>query len=1120
MNKKRPNYIVYTLIIFSICFYAFLTGCGSASDDLAKNPSAAYSGGGSSEPLSIPIQITPDGKVTRTTSPTGLVAIEAPEQNTYSSNVVLTITESPSVGNESNLLTIGSKIYAVTATKEGQPINILNHPLNLTFSNEEKLNGAENYYIGIKDINGSSWQFVNVYSSNTYRAGLSSTTEFKYSLYKNNVLIALFADVHKKLTSTPKVFGLTASLNPSVIPIQYSNYSSDLRVSLFLNGENLNSLSAQNFNIKVAFLTSKSQNPTLKVDNAIVRYLAGSGSNRYEAFGQGYAHYFSITPMSTKFSSGAAPVLYFDINLKDVTETDFSTTFMVEISNADSKTLPFAYSSILSFSKSNSGTETETGTGTGTGTDTNTGTDTGTGTGTDTGTNTGTDTNTGSGTSTGTGTGTQTKASIKLDCQSTDFPVTKSTIELEFSEDVPWTQIDKDKISINNNAEITDCSYSNRILVLTLKNRLNYASTYTITVADLDYANGNSFTITTEDKATVTLKSVSEAFPVKDSPIELEFSKEIPWTVQDAENISIDNDVNIISYQYNNKVLALGFSGKLNYSKTYKVSVANFEAVVNNDNLTFTTQSLEVTPVISSASQNIAPNTDGLLTVLQPKFFVNFGKEIASTTLAINSIKFNDGDLPESCEITFDAATQTATIQFTEDLNYYTEYQLSVTGYTDDDGGVINSTQSPLTFTTLYPENIIGEGTQESPYLVFNEAHLRKLSETTPVNYLNGNAYFKQMLNITLTDAWTPIGDDSNPYTGHYDGNDKYISGIRFNNNSADYVGFFGKVSDSQIASLTLKDVDIKAGYEYVGALAGYADNSTIEGITLADNIYVSNQEDYCGAVVGYAKDSTIRNISGDANITISNWSYCGVVSGALRDSDLSDIHIKGTIKVNADSSNAGGLVGVISNTADHYVTRCSVVSEDSGLIKSENYVGGLIGNCTAKTNISECYAKNSASGTNYLGGLVGNFAEGNIINCHSNVDITAERVVSFVGGLVGKCTANVATSYAQGNINLNCTAASYVGTLLGFVGNANSVEKCFTAVNISVSDGYTPSSPSHYVYSLTDYPLWWLEDDNYIFNTSGTNYVGSNYSESLGWDFDVWENLIEGSHPRLISEN
>ena len=205
MNKKRSNYIIYSLIILVISFYAFLTGCrGSAGNDVViiNSPSAIISGDTPVTPQSKNIPITNDGKVYRNSSPSGMMTIEAPEENTFNSNVVLRITESPSVGNESNLLSVGSTIYAITATRDEVPINILNHPMNLTFSNEQRLSGAESYYIGIKDINGGDWQFVNVYTTNaTLRPALTSKNEFSYSLYKCNVLVALFADAKNSLLS-------------------------------------------------------------------------------------------------------------------------------------------------------------------------------------------------------------------------------------------------------------------------------------------------------------------------------------------------------------------------------------------------------------------------------------------------------------------------------------------------------------------------------------------------------------------------------------------------------------------------------------------------------------------------------------------------------------------------------------------------------------------------------------------------------------------------------------------------------------------------------------------------------------------------------------------------------
>ena len=1076
MNKKS-NYIIYAVIVLAVSFYAFLTGCkGSSSSD---NPVAVYYNSDSQTPQTINVNITQDGRVVRTPAPSGKMTLEANEQNTFNSDILLKITESQSVGNESTLLTIGSFIYNITATKDGLPVNLLNHPMTITLYNEERLLGAENYYIGIKDINGGDWQFVNLYSANpSVRTSTSNTNLFTYRLYKNNILIALFADVKKSLQSTPKVFGLVASLTPASIATEDSKYTENLRVNLILSGENLSGLTADNFKIKVAYLTSDSHDTAIKTDNKTVNYLSGSGSNKYEGFGQGYAHYFQFTPISNNFTGGFTPNVAFDINLEGTNLSAFPTSFIVEISNADSKTLPFGYSAKLNFAAIDSSTNTDTNTSseTNTNTETETNTDTNTGSNTETGTNTSTDPQP------------EPKAVVSFKSPTADFPVTASTIELEFSKDVPWVQNDQSKITIDNNAEIANCSYSDKILTLTLKNRLSYSKTYSLSISNLAYAEDNSFTFTTEGKASVSLKSASENFPINGTPVELELSKDIPWTADKAANISIDNEVSIISCQYNNKILTLGFSDKLEYSKTYKISVSNLEGVIDNDRLTFTTESLCVTPVISSSSQNIAANTEGKLSILQPKFYVNFGKRIASSAMALSSIKFNGNALPQSCRVVFDAASQTATIQFTEDLEYYTEYQLSAAGFTDEDGAVINEA-STLSFTTTFPNYLLGAGTEEEPFRVYNANQLKRLNESSPVNYLSGGYYFKQMEDITLAGNWSPIGDNSSPFVGNYNGNNKFISGMRLNSNSAVYVGLFGKISDSNITDLIIKDVDISGGSQYIGSLAGYSANSTIKNIILKDVIKVKIIDYYSGGLLGYSEDSDITNVSAE-----------------------------GVITVESGYNNAGGLIGGIYNSSEHSITNCYVVS-NTGLIKGISYTGGFTGTCYGKTNISKCYSKISVTAIQTLGGFIGSTGNGCVINnSYSDSSIKAIEGAYNIGGFIGENYANIANSYASGSIFLDCTNAGYVGVIFGKNNNSPSLRNNFSAVNVSVAASYTYSHPTHYNPENSDIPLWY-QGNEYSYNASGTNYVSEGYKESLNWDSAIWDNLTEGAMPTLKGE-
>ena len=45
---------------------------------------------------------------------------------------------------------------------------------------------------------------------------------------------------------------------------------------------------------------------------------------------------------------------------------------------------------------------------------------------------------------------------------------------------------------------------------------------------------------------------------------------------------------------------------------------------------------------------------------------------------------------------------------------------------------------------------------------------------------------------LTLTGEWTPIGTESQPYTGTFNGKDKTITGLTVNQEGTNYVGLIG----------------------------------------------------------------------------------------------------------------------------------------------------------------------------------------------------------------------------------------------------------------------------------------------------------------------------------------
>ena len=120
---------------------------------------------------------------------------------------------------------------------------------------------------------------------------------------------------------------------------------------------------------------------------------------------------------------------------------------------------------------------------------------------------------------------------------------------------------------------------------------------------------------------------------------------------------------------------------------------------------------------------------------------------------------------------------------------------------------------------------------------------------------------------LTLTGEWTPIGTESQPYTGTFDGNGKTITGLTVTG-SNDYAGLFGYIdSGGKVQNVTLTDVSV-TGYWYVGGVVGANDKGTVTACTASGSI--SGYSDV-GGVAG-------RNYYG----TVTGCTSSGSVSGSL----------------------------------------------------------------------------------------------------------------------------------------------------------------------------------------------------------------------------------------------
>ena len=245
-------------------------------------------------------------------------------------------------------------------------------------------------------------------------------------------------------------------------------------------------------------------------------------------------------------------------------------------------------------------------------------------------------------------------------------------------------------------------------------------------------------------------------------------------------------------------------------------------------------------------------------------------------------------------------------------------------------------------------------------------------------------------LNCTLTDDidlsdidWTPIGTESRPYTGNFDGGSHTITGLKIDKSGTDYVGLIGCLgSGGKVQNVTLTNISV-SGANCVGGIAGQ-NYGTVENCSVN------------GTVTGKGFTDT-GGIAGSNYGTISGCSAEGTVTGS----------------VNVGGIAGGSYLGVI-------IDGCHSTAAVSGI----SSVGGVLGNLGNNSFLMACYSTGNVTATityghAIVGGVVGINSQGTVTGCyHATGEITSlggDRI----GGIVGEnYIGTVAACYWDSNLS------------------------------------------------------------------------------------------------------
>lgn len=385
----------------------------------------------------------------------------------------------------------------------------------------------------------------------------------------------------------------------------------------------------------------------------------------------------------------------------------------------------------------------------------------------------------------------------------------------------------------------------------------------------------------------------------------------------------------------------------------------------------------------------------------------------------------NDKGAPESWSETFSFAEggDPKVVQFGNmSLFYGKSYWVGLIS-----SATLNLAKAPDFPAPLYP--LEGEGTQASPYLIKNYNDLCQVQETVnsdnnfnytlttetdTIHYSRPylGKYLKLMADIDMTGYdFTPIGNGTHYFAGHFDGNGHTVKGLDVYAGEG-YAAMFGVVDkEGSLSNLTLDDIYVQSKYVYAAALASRCEGPVTNCHVKNSTILLASGTQGAGGMTGTSygiSNSTVTNTT----VQAADGYGGGLTAQAF--GPIVNCHVTNTTVAGVMyNANTIPPFGGITATSTNAITDCSFAGTIT--IPNEYYpvcMGGLVGIIQGLSN-----------GT----GITRSVASGNFLATPGNYSS-----YNRVGGLAGICAANITDSYSSGWVRARNSLTS--GTITGLV--------------------------------------------------------------------------------------
>ena len=275
-----------------------------------------------------------------------------------------------------------------------------------------------------------------------------------------------------------------------------------------------------------------------------------------------------------------------------------------------------------------------------------------------------------------------------------------------------------------------------------------------------------------------------------------------------------------------------------------------------------------------------------------------------------------------------------------------------------------------------------GSGTQGAPYLISNGAQLAKLAQD--VN--GGNNYWGKYFKLT-NDIWLNNTDGWRNWGANTSGLNKWTAIGYIDNNRIAFAGTFDGDGHTVRGLYIINNTEDKSQ-----GLFGYIDyRATIKNLKIAESLVYSKYE-YVGAIVGYAYDSTISNCQNSGKVACTDRFVGGIVGKISLGSTITYCQNSGVVTCTGNC--VGGIVGDCFGS-DGVVDHC----QNSGNVNGADGIGGIAGMSYGKVSYS--FNTGSVSGNNVVGGICGELYKRNavIISSFNTGKVSGSSAVGGVGG-------------------------------------------------------------------------------------------------------------------------